>query len=213
MTRTAPSLRPTRAIRGSLLRGGIAAGLWLLTACATAPETQYFRVEFPLPAPSVNSPLPVTLGIVRLTAPEPYHQERIIYRVSPYAAQYYANARWESPPVDMVNESLFELFAASRHFQRVVFWRRGDAPAYLLEARLRRFEELDEGNTWYGLVELEYALLDRDGRDLVREVASQRTRVETRNPEGTVEALSRGLRLALEEVLSTTLAALRERGS
>lgn len=112
--------------------------------------------------------------------------------------------------MDMVNDRLLEQFAASGRFQRVVPWRRGEGPAYRLEPRLRRFEELDEADAWYGLVEMEYELLDRDGRSLLRDVATQRVRVKARNPEGTVEALSRGLRAALDEVVTKTAAALRD---
>jgi ABC-type uncharacterized transport system auxiliary subunit len=208
--RTAPSAGLGTIIRGPLILGGMVGGLLFLAACAAAPDMHYFRVEYPLPGPSGSSPLPLTLGIMRLRAPEPYHQERIIYRTSPYQVQYYVRDRWESPPVDMVNDRLFEQFARSGRFQRVVSWSREEAPAYRLEPRLRRFEELDEGDAWYGLVELEYELLDRDGRSLLREVASQRVRVEVRNPEGTVEALSRGLRAALDEAVTKTAAALRD---
>jgi ABC-type uncharacterized transport system auxiliary subunit len=208
--RTPPSLGLGKALRDARILGRIAAGLLLLAACAAVPETRYFRVEYPLPAPSVNSPLPLTLGIARLTASEPYHQEQIIYRASPYQVQYYARDRWESPPVDMVNDRLLEQFAASGRFQRVVPWRRGEAPTYRLEPRLQRFEEVDEGDAWFGLVELEYEVLDRDGQSLLRAVASQRVRAEARNPEGTVEALSRGLRAALDEIVAKTAAALRD---
>ena len=207
-TATRPELG--KAGREPLVHVMIAAGVLFLAACAAAPEIRYFRVEYPLPGPSANSPLPLTLGIARLTAPEPYHQERIIYRTSPYQVQYYAYDRWESPPVDMVNNRLLEQFAASGWFRRVVPWRRGEALDYRLEARLRRFEELDEADGWYGLVELEYEIVDRDGRSLLREVASQRVRAESRNPEGTAEALSRGLRAALDEVVTKTAATLRD---
>jgi len=207
-TATRPELG--KAGREPLVHVMIAAGVLFLAACAAAPEIRYFRVEYPLPGPSANSPLPLTLGIARLTAPEPYHQERIIYRTSPYQVQYYAHDRWESPPVDMVNDRLLEQFAASGWFRRVVPWRRGEALDYRLEARLRRFEELDEADGWYGLVELEYEIVDRDGRSLLREVASQRVRAESRNPEGTAEALSRGLRAALDEVVTKTAATLRD---
>ena len=179
-------------------------------ACGAGPEIRYFRVAYPLPAAAVNSPLPLTLGIAHLTAPEPYHEERIIYQTSPYQVQFYPHDRWDSPPVDMVNDRLFELFAASGEFQRVVRWRWGEAPVYRLEPRLRRFEEVDEQDGWYGLVELEYELLDPDGRSLLRQVASQRIRAGARNPEGTVEALSRALRAVLDEVLMKTVASLRD---
>jgi ABC-type uncharacterized transport system auxiliary subunit len=199
-----------KAVRDALILGGIGVGVLILAACAAAPEIRYFRVEYPLPSPSANSPLPLTLAIAHLSAAEPYHQERIIYQDSPYQVQYYARDRWESPPVQMVNDRLLEQFTASERFQRVVPWHRGETPAYLLQTRLRRFEELDEGDAWYGLVELEYELLDRDGRSLLRQVASQRMRTESRNPEGTVAALSRGLRAVLDEVLTKTVAALKD---
>ncbi len=186
----------------------MAAGFLLLAGCAAAPEIRYFRVEYPLPGPSTNSPLPLTLGIARLSAPEPYRQERIIYRNSPYLVQYYAYSRWESPPADMVNERLLEQFAASGRFRRVVPWRRGEAPGYRLEARLRRFEELDEPDGWYGLVELEYEVLDGGGRSLLREVATQRIRAEAKSVDGIVEALSRGLKAGLDEMVAKTGAAL-----
>jgi ABC-type uncharacterized transport system auxiliary subunit len=210
VTRAATHPELGRAGRGPLVSVLIAAGLLFLAACAAGPEIRYFRVEYPLPGSSADSPLPLTLGIARLGASEPYHQERIIFRTSPYQVQYYAHDRWESPPVDMVNDRLLEHFSASGRFRRVMPWRRGEALDYRLEARLRRFEELDEADGWYGLVELEYEVLARDGRSLLREVTSQRVRAEARNPEGTVEALSRGLRAALDEVVTKTAAALRD---
>ena len=210
-----PCAAPRRACRRTLLLAGTAAGLLFLAACSASPEIRYFRVDYPFPAPSADSPLPLTLGIARLAASEPYRQERIIYRTSPYQVQSYAYARWEAPPTDMVNELLLEQFAASGRFQRVVPWRRGEALEYRLEARLRRFEELDEADGWYGLVELEYELVEGNGKSLLREIMSRRVRVETRTMDGIVDALSQGLRTGLDEVVAKTAAALanQRRGS
>ncbi len=198
-----------QAGRRPLLPTAMVAGLLVLAACAAPPEIRYFRVEYPTPLSSPNSPLPVTLGVARLSAPEPYRQERIIYRTSPYQVEYYTYGRWESPPIDMVNDRLLEQLGASGRFQRVIPWRRGDASDYRLEARLRRFEEVDEADGWYGLVELEYELLDGDGRSLLREVMRQRVRAASRTLEGVVEALSQGLRTGLDEVVVKTAAALQ----
>lgn len=189
---------------------GLAVGLLMLAACAaTTPEVRYFRVAVPPPAPSATSPLPVTLGIARLATPEPYQEERIIYRASPYRVQYYADDRWESPPADMVYQVLLEQFSGSGLFRRVIPWRRGEAE-YRLEARLRRFEELDEGEGWFGLVELEYEVADTRGRSLLRAVSSQRVRAEERSVEGVVEALSRGLQASLGEAAVRTAEAIRK---
>ncbi len=193
--------RVRRVLAGTLV------ALLLLGGCAAAPELRYYRVECPAPPRAAGPPLPVTLGIAPLSAAEPYQQERIIYRASPYRVQSYGYDRWESPPAEMVDALLLERFAESGTFQRVVPWQREDVD-YRLQARLRRFEEVDEGDKWYGVTELTYELLDRGGRTLLRETASQRVLAERRSVEGVVEALSRGLQAGLDEVIARTAAAV-----
>jgi uncharacterized lipoprotein YmbA len=180
----------------------------LLAACATAPEERYFRVDPPLPAPTAEAPLSVTLGVARVAAPEPYRQERIIYRTSPHEVQLYGSDRWESSPVDMVGQALLDRLRRSGLFRRVVVWRRGEADARL-EVRLRRFEEVDEADAWYGVVELEYEVVDGDGKSLLHGVSDQRVRAESRSVEGVVRALSQGLAVSLDEVTVQTAAAIK----
>ena len=187
---------------------GLAGGLLFLAACATAPEERYFRVDPALPAPTAEAPLPVTLGVARVAAPEPYRQERIIYRTSPHEVQLYGSDRWESSPVDMVGHALLERLRRSGLFRRVVPWRRGEADVRL-EVRLRRFEEVDEADGWYGVVELEYEVVDGDGKGLLRGVSDQRVRAESRSVEGVVRALSQGLAVSLDEVTVQTAAAIK----
>jgi uncharacterized lipoprotein YmbA len=180
----------------------------LLAACATAPEERYFRVDPALPAPTAEAPLPVTLGVARVAAPEPYRQERILYRTSPYEVQLYGADRWESSPVDMVGHALLERLRRSGLFRRVVPWRRGEADVRL-EVRLRRFEEVDEADGWYGVVELEYEVVDGDGKSLLRGGSDQRVRAEAHTVDGVVRALSRGLAVSLDEVTVQTAAAIK----
>ncbi len=197
---------PGRWRRGLQVAGGLAL-LLLLGGCAAAPEMRYYRVESPAPPRATDPPLPITLGIARLSAPEPYQQERIIYRASPYRVQSYPYDRWESSPAEMVDALLLERFAESGRFQRVIPWRR-ERVDYRLQARLRRFEEVDEGDNWFGVTELTYELLDGSGRSLLRETASQRVRAERKSVEAVVEALSRGLQAALDEAIQRTGAAV-----
>jgi len=180
----------------------------LLAACATAPEDRYFRVDPALPAPTAEAPLSVTLGVARVVAPEPYRQERIIYRTSPHEVQLYGSDRWESSPADMVGQALLDRLRRSGLFRRVVAWRRGEAD-HRLEVRLRRFEEVDEADAWYGVVELEYEVVDRDEKSLLQGVSGQRVRAESRNVPGVVRALSLGLSASLDEVTAQTAAAIK----
>lgn len=196
-------LRPARSLVG------LAGGMLLLASCATAPEVRYFRVDPALPAPAVETPLPVTLGVARVAAPEPYRQERIIYRTSPYEVQFYGADRWESSPADMVGNVLLDRLRRSGLFRRVVPWRYGEADDRL-EVRLRRFEEVDEVDGWYGVVELEYEVVDGDGKGLLHGVSDQRVRAESRSVDGVVRALSQGLAVSLDEVTAKTAEAIRK---
>ena len=212
MTRNLSALRQGWAVSRIRRPGwalvGLAGGMLLLAACATAPEERYFRVDPALPAPTAEAPLPVTLGVARVAAPEPYRQERIIYRTSPYEVQLYGSDRWESSPVDMVGQALLDRLRRSGLFRRVVPWRRGEADVRL-EVRLRRFEEVDEADAWYGVVELEYEVVDGDGKGLLRGVSDQRVRAEAHTVDGVVRALSRGLAVSLDEVTVQTAAAIK----
>lgn len=204
-----------RGLRGTLRLGrrratplaSLAAVCLLLAACASPPQPRYFRVEVPPPGPVAGPALPVTLGVARVQAPEPYRQERIIYQASPYRVEYYPYDRWESSPAEMVDQLLFEQCAASGRFQRVVLWRR-DAADYQLQARLLRFEEVDEARDWYGLVELEYEVADGRGRSLLRDITRQRVKADAHTVESIVEALSRGLQISLREMVARTAESL-----
>ena len=76
--------------------------------------------------------------------------------------------------------------------------------------RLRRFEEVDEADAWYGVLELEYEVVDGDGKSLLHGVSDQRVRAESRSVEGVVRALSRGLSASLDEVTAKTAEAIRK---
>jgi len=211
MTDSACAVPGERRRRGAArwFRCVVAASVVLgLAGCASAPDIRYYRVVVPLPSPAADSPIPATLGVARLLAPEPCRQERILYRASPYRVEYYAADRWEVPPADMVQEALFASLRSSGRFRRVVAWRRGEAD-YRLETRLQRFEEVDEADGWYGVVDLEYEVVDGEGRSLTRGVSQQRVRAETHSVEGVVAALSRALAVGLDEITRGTATALR----
>ena len=190
-----------------VLLAGLVASVLLLDGCAAAPELRYYHVEIPPPPRAAEAPLPVTLGLARASAPEPYQQERILYRASPYRVQSYDYDRWESPPAEMLDALLLDRFTESGRFQRVIPWRR-EPVDYRLQVRLHRFEEVDEGDRWYGMTELTYELLDAGGRSLLLETSSQRILVQRKSVEGVVEALSQGLQAGLDEAIARTAAAV-----
>lgn len=183
---------------------------WLAVGgCASAPELRYYRVA-PTAPPTSSAPIPVRLGIGRLAAAEPTRQERILYRDSPYRIQYYAADRWEVPPAVMVQAALLEHVRTSGRFQRVVVWGSEAADARL-DVHLQRFEEVDDGDAWFGEVALAYEVVAPDGRSLGQGTSRQRVRAESHSVDSVVAALSQALSACLEEVNERTVAALRPR--
>ena len=196
--------------RGAGASLAVLALCWLgVGGCASAPEVRYYRVAL-TPPPTASAPLPVRLGIGRLASAEPTRQERILYRDSPYRIQYYASDRWEDPPAVIVQAALVEHLRASGRFQRVVPWGR-EATDARLGVRLQTFEEVDEGDAWFGEVVLAYEIVAPDGRSLGQGTSRQRIRAEGHSVDSVVAALSRALSACLEDVTERTAAALAGR--
>jgi hypothetical protein len=59
-------------------------------------------------------------------------------------------------------------------------------------------------------VELEYEVVDGDGKGLLHGVSDQRVRAESRTVDGVVRALSHGLAVSLDEVTAKTAEAIRK---
>jgi ABC-type uncharacterized transport system auxiliary subunit len=177
--------------------------------CAGAPELRYYRVALAAPQ-AEGEPAPVRLGIGRFAAAEPTRQERILYRDSPYRLQYYGADRWEIPPATMVQSALVDRLRASGRFLRVVD--AGSDPVDArLDVRLQTFEEVDEGDIWFGEVALAFEVLAPDGRIMAQGASRHRVRAERRSVEAVVAALSQALGACLDEMADRTAAAVRPR--
>jgi ABC-type uncharacterized transport system auxiliary subunit len=196
--------------RGTLSLRSLAliASLLALAACATAPEIRYYRIVVPPPASAAAAASP-RLGVGQVQAAEPYRQERILYRSSPYRIQHYPADRWETAPADMVQEALIRYLQASGRFARVAAGKAGSADPRL-DVRLVAFEEVDEGEHWFGEVQLDYEVV-RGGGSLLSGTSRQRVAAEGRTVEAVVVALSRALTNALGEVADRTATALSSR--
>jgi ABC-type uncharacterized transport system auxiliary subunit len=185
-------------------------GWWLAAGgCAGAPELRYYRIVVAPPA-RASDPVPIRLGIGRFAAAEPTRQERILYRDSPYRIHYYGPDRWEAPPSLMVQSALADHLRASGRFVRVVAGGSDPVDARL-DVRLQTFEEVDEGDAWFGEVALAYEVVAPDGRSLTQGTSRHRIRAERRSVDAVVAALSQALGDCLDELAARTAAAVRPR--
>ncbi len=168
--------------------------LLLLAAAACggrAPDTHYYDLASAARRHSGDGPV---LAIEPLTADEPYDDERMVYRESPYRVDYYHYHRWSASPGAMVSNHLERALESSGRFAAVLREDPKNA-AYVLGGRLIALEEVDVSKRrWLGRVSLELHLRDAATGDVVWSKKLEETEpVARQTPEGVARALSRAM--------------------
>ena len=172
-----------------------AAALLLAAAAAgcagRAPETRYYDLASAARRHAGDGPV---LVIEALEADEPYDDDRIVYRESPFRVDYYHYHRWTASPGALVSRHLERALEASGRFGAVLREPPAGA-AYVLGGRLLALEEVDVSRRrWIGRVALELHLRDAASGDVVWTRKLEETEpVARQTPEGVARALSRAL--------------------
>jgi len=129
--------------------------------CGATRPSKYYQLTVPstlTPPPNPNA-VPITLLIGRLTAPELYREEQIVYSTGGESMGLYEFHRWVEPPVDMIQEILLRQLRGSGHFRGVYMLRSDIHGDYLLHGRLYDFKEVD-GSALVARVTMELELRD-----------------------------------------------------
>jgi uncharacterized lipoprotein YmbA len=179
----------------------------LLAACLGKREPVEIHYYLPTLASDVETEgrrvHDLTLAVERFSTAPHLHGDRLTARISPTEIEYYANHRWPAPLDDVVT---MEVYRALRPAFRAVVRDTFQADC-VLSGTIERFEEVDEGDSWFGLVGLHLTLTDPEGDPLLDRYFERRTRAETRHPAAVVEALRTGLAEIVAE-LESELASL-----
>jgi cholesterol transport system auxiliary component len=132
-----------RARRASFACGVLALGVVVALAagCGAVRPSKYYQLTVPGETPATDpTPIPVDLLVGRMTAPEIYRQEEIVYSTSGDSMGMYEYHRWVEPPTDMIEEVLLRQLRASGHFRSVNLLRSGVHGDYLLHGHLYDFK-------------------------------------------------------------------------
>jgi ABC-type uncharacterized transport system auxiliary subunit len=121
---------------------GFRLAMILVAGCGAARPSKYYQLTVPgdsAPASDPNA-LPISLLIGRITAPEIYRQEEIVYGTSGESMGTYEYHRWAEPPTEMISEVLLRQLRASGHFRSVSLLRSGVHGDFLLHGHLYDFK-------------------------------------------------------------------------
>jgi uncharacterized lipoprotein YmbA len=165
------------------------------------PEMNHYRLA-PSPAKLPSHP---EIELTPVRGAPPFQDTGILYQTSQYRLDAYRFHRWIAPPTEMVQERLGELLDADRGADHAA-----SKPVAVLDTHIKAFQELDEGEETFGLVEIRFCLTSPSARvktgcwTTLRQSAASH-----RSPEAAVEAISR----SYDEVIAELGTQLRKRAS
>ena len=183
------------------------ASLALLSSCGAARPNKYYTLDIPAAAPASGSAYNVSLLVGRITTPQLYRDDRIVYRTGASQLGTYEYHRWAEPPAAMLEAMLLHMVRSSGKFSSVQELASNTQGDYILRGRLHNFEEVSQPSLGARVV-LELELYDRAGGNVVwshfyshdEPVTASGKNVEVT---AVVEALNRNVRRGLDEALAS----------
>lgn len=178
---------------------GLAVWSFLLMSCSlTKPRPAVHHYALALQLPEVRSSTARTSLVIRpLSARDPYDQERMVYRTSPYAFDLYSSHRWASSPAEQVTYWTRRYLQTTGLFSQVFPTTDSNADV-VLGGVVRQFEEIDHEATWEAALSIEFWLTRANERSpFWFHSYSVIKPADRRNPEAIAAAMSQGL----EEIL------------
>ncbi|MSQ48285.1 MAG: hypothetical protein EXR78_07845 [Deltaproteobacteria bacterium] len=182
----------------------LAVAVWSITAAGCTlskpqPAIHHYAlaVRLPAQAPSRGK---LSLVVRPLTARDPYDQERLVYRTSPYAFDLYNAHRWASSPAEQVTHWTRRYLQTTGLFSQV-FPTTDSTADVVLGGVIRQCEEIDHDTTWEAALSIDFWLTrPTDLAPFWFQSYTITTSASRRNPEAVAEAMSHGLADVLQRL-------------
>jgi uncharacterized lipoprotein YmbA len=147
--------------------------------------------------------LPVAVSVRRFDTPAYLRQGRIVYREAPEEVGFYDYHRWAADPGAAVTTAVIDSLRSAQLFSFVKPYDGQDQPEYLLTGRLERLDEIDYGGVVRVEAKLSAELVNlRTGATVWTGVAAETSKVETRNINSVVAAMSRAVQTNIDRLVA-----------
>jgi uncharacterized lipoprotein YmbA len=185
----------------------LATGLAIYAGCTTSSaKPELHRYMLAVNSPSIRIPATTVVQLHEVTGSAPFRDSAIAYQTSPYRLDSYSLHRWVSPPTEMVAQTLNDLVN-----QPVPGSASADPVLVLLDARIKSFQQVTEGNKNFGLVEIEFCLTPNQRQ--ARPLWCQAFRHQNPAYEDSAEAAAQAISLSFSQVITDFSAELLRRTS
>ncbi len=194
-------MRNARTTWSLAVLAGVVAGALGAAGCGSVRPSKYYSMELPDAAATGAAPLNVSLLVGRVSAPQLYRDDRLIYRTSNTQVGAYEYHRWAEPPAAMIEAMLVRRLRAGGRFRSVQSLASNARGDYILRGRLHHLEEVTNGTGVSARVALEVELFERgSGGAVWTHFYSADEPVSGKEVPAVVEALNRGIHKGLDQI-------------
>ncbi|MGH9774352.1 MAG: ABC-type transport auxiliary lipoprotein family protein [Candidatus Acidiferrales bacterium] len=172
-----------------------------LAGCGKTRPVKFFELSAAPAAPApASNPYPISLLIGRITAPQLYRDNRIVYAMSDVEFGAYEYDRWAEPPMDMMEGALLLTLRRSGQYTTVERQSSNARGDYILRGRLLALEEVD-APALSARFSIELELFDpKSGQAVWTGSYSHDEPVTEKKVPAVVEALNRNVHAGFEQL-------------
>lgn len=183
----------------------VAVGSMLMCGCSLTkprPAVHHYMLTLTTTPEAATQAAQATLVVRPFSANEPYNQERLVYRTSPYQLDFYDYHRWAALPAEQVADWTRRYLRGAALFASVYPTGEGSAD-FALGGRIRQFDEIDNEQSWDATLSMDFWLMGVDQRrPLWSQSYAATQQTAKRNPAAVAEAMSRNLEIILGRLVA-----------
>ncbi len=187
-----------------------------LSLSKSAPDVDYYVLDYEAPDLPRLEPLQVVLRLERFSVAPPYNTERIVYRDGPFRLDAYNYHRWRANPGDLASFFLNRDFRDSGLFRMVLPLKTRFQGTYVLEGTVDELYERDTETGWQAVIGLSVSVMAEGEPDLSKRVLLQKSyrvmeNCKANNPAAFTEAASSAMRRISGELILDVYHAVKQR--
>lgn len=168
--------------------------------CAGTPTTSLYLLHIDQ-IPAETEPAPIKVGIQPFAINSIYSNHGIAYQHSPYQIQFYHYHQWVSNPANLINQTILTYLQQTNKFSDVCQLPSTEPVDFQIKGNVLKFAEWNEGEKWFGWMELEVQIINGSTDELIwKGQISRKIPTEKRNPVSVVKALSEATKQLAEEI-------------
>jgi uncharacterized lipoprotein YmbA len=182
--------------------------LFTASSC-TMPETRIYSILSHIERTGGGAAADMSI-VIHVDSEDYLKQPYIVLRKSPYQLTISRYAKWDTSPRNIMRREFVDALSSTALFNETRTAYVTPRGFYALKIYLRRFERLEEGDTFLGLLDMDITFLSPDGKVLFSDMISQQEQLEGKELTSLAAGLSNLLQKNIEEIKENIIRVVEE---